>query len=223
MHWTLLCRRAMYRQVGLGGTRVAGDSSGFDLEEFVDECLRAVRDSTAPSALHEVVARAVREPARIMRALGEPCRAEIQKLYHSSDLTIINVIWAPRMTVMPHDHRMAAVIGIYTGREDNIFWRRRGGVDGSQVEAAGARALMTTEAALLGRNIIHSVTNPISRFTGALHVYAGDFFNTARSEWDPESLLQRPYNVQKALRLFEDENARLLQSDFAPRPTADDA
>jgi len=27
------------------------------------------------------------------------------------------------MTIMPHNHRMWAVIGIYTGREDNIFWR----------------------------------------------------------------------------------------------------
>jgi len=27
------------------------------------------------------------------------------------------------MTIMPDNHRMWAVIGIYTGREDNIFWR----------------------------------------------------------------------------------------------------
>ena len=25
---------------------------------------------------------------------------------------------------MPHNHEMWAVIGVYTGREDNIFWRR---------------------------------------------------------------------------------------------------
>ena len=25
---------------------------------------------------------------------------------------------------MPHDHRMWAAIGIYSGREDNIFWRK---------------------------------------------------------------------------------------------------
>jgi len=51
-------------------------------------------------------------------------RSEVQKLCHSSDLTILNVIWAPHMTIMPHNHQMWAVIGIYTGREDNIFWRR---------------------------------------------------------------------------------------------------
>jgi predicted metal-dependent enzyme (double-stranded beta helix superfamily) len=32
-----------------------------------------------------------------------------------------NVVWAPKMTIMPHNHCMWAVIGVYTGREDNIF------------------------------------------------------------------------------------------------------
>jgi predicted metal-dependent enzyme (double-stranded beta helix superfamily) len=181
---------------------------GFDLGEFVGQCLLALGDGAPPAALYEVVARAVREPAGILRALGEPRRAEIQKLYHSEELTLLNVVWAPRMTVMPHDHRMLAIIGIYTGREDNIFWRRRAGSEAHRVEAAGARALMEREAALLGRDIIHSVTNPISRFTGALHVYAGDFFNATRSEWDPESLHEQAYDVKKALRLFEEANER---------------
>jgi predicted metal-dependent enzyme (double-stranded beta helix superfamily) len=100
----------------------------------------------------------------------------VQRLYHSETLTILNVIWAPRMTVTPHDHRMWAVIGIYTGREDNIFWRRLPGGRGGKLEAAGAKALGERDAEPLGHNIIHSVTNPIGRLTGAIHVYGGDFF-----------------------------------------------
>jgi predicted metal-dependent enzyme (double-stranded beta helix superfamily) len=71
-----------------------------------------------------VVARAVSEPGSVLKGLGEPKRAEIQKLYHAPDLTILNVIWGPMMTIMPHNHQMWAVIGIYSGREDNVFWRR---------------------------------------------------------------------------------------------------
>src|SRR5674476_1451732 len=63
----------------------------------------------------------------------------------ASDLTILNVIWAPRMTIMPHNHQMWAVIGVYTGREDNIFWRRLPG-GGGKLEAAGARALSAKDA-----------------------------------------------------------------------------
>jgi predicted metal-dependent enzyme (double-stranded beta helix superfamily) len=179
-----------------------------ELDAFVEDCLAALAEDAPGPALYEVVARAVRDPSAVLRGLGEPRRAEVQKLYHSSELTVLNTVWAPKMTVMPHDHRMVAVIGIYTGREDNIFWRRQPGTPG-RVDAAGARALMEREAAILGPDVIHSVTNPIARFTGALHVYAGDFFATARSEWDPESLLETEYDVQKAMRLFEDENARL--------------
>lgn len=151
-----------------------------------------------------------RGPSLILRpslkALGEPKRAEIQKLYHSDTLTILNVIWAPKMTIMPHDHRMWAVIGVYSGREDNIFWRRVPGA-GGKLEAAGAKALSTGDAEPLGHNIIHSVTNPIRRLTGAIHVYGGDFFHAERSEWDPETLLEERYNVEKNMRLFEEANA----------------
>jgi len=59
------------------------------------------------------------------------------------------------MTIMPHDHRMWAVIGVYTGREDNIFWRRLPAGEGAGIEAAGARALSVKDAVPLGRDIIH--------------------------------------------------------------------
>lgn len=177
----------------------------FELERFIEDCRAAVREDPSHKAAREVVARAVSEPGAVIRALGEPKRAEIQKLHRSPELTIINVIWAPRMTIMPHDHRIWAVIGVYTGREDNIFWRRLEDEPG-RVEAAGAKALSARDAAPLGRDVIHSVTNPIPRLTGAIHVYGGDFYATERSEWDPETLREAPYNVDKTLRIFEEAN-----------------
>jgi predicted metal-dependent enzyme (double-stranded beta helix superfamily) len=60
------------------------------------------------------------------------------------------------------------------------------------------------DAEPLGPDIIHSVTNPIPRFTGAIHVYGGDFFSPAhRSEWDPETLVEEPWDPQKAVQRFE--------------------
>jgi predicted metal-dependent enzyme (double-stranded beta helix superfamily) len=180
----------------------------FDVDQFIDECRRAIAENDSHKSVREIVARAVSDPAGVLKGLGEPRRAEVHKLYHADNLTILNVIWAPRMTVMPHNHQMWAVIGVYTGREDNIFWRRIPGGEG-KVEAAGARALCEKDAEPLGRNIIHSVTNPISRLTGAIHVYGGDFFGTARSEWDAETLLEQRYDVEKNMRLFEEANALL--------------
>jgi predicted metal-dependent enzyme (double-stranded beta helix superfamily) len=122
-------------------------------------------------------------------------------------LTILNVIWGPGMTVRPHDHRMWAVIGVYTGRENNIFWRRLPAEDGAGIEAAGAKSLGARDAEPLGRDIIHTVTNPLDRLTGAIHVYGGDFFATPRSEWDPETLTEAPFDVQTTMRMFEEANA----------------
>jgi predicted metal-dependent enzyme (double-stranded beta helix superfamily) len=184
----------------------------FDLDRFTQDCRSALAERAAPQAVREVVARAVETPGAVMAAVGEPRRSEVQILHRADDLTILNVVWGPKMTVMPHNHAMWAVIGIYTGREDNIFWRRIPGEPGGRVEAAGAKALGEREAVPLGRDIIHSVTNPIGRLTGALHVYGGDFFGVPRSEWDPERLVEQPYDVQKTLRLFEEAN-RLLERD----------
>ena len=175
-----------------------------DLERFIADCRAAHAADRSHKAVREVVARAVAEPGAVLKWLGAPKRGEVQKLYHSPELTILNVVWAPYMTIYPHNHRMWAVIGVYTGREDNIFWRRKG----EKVEAAGAQALSERDAVPLGPDIIHSVTNPIPRLTGAIHVYGGDFFGAERSEWNPETLVEGRYDAQKAMRHFEDSNAR---------------
>jgi len=178
----------------------------FDLEQFTADCRAALKADPSHKLVREVVARAVSDSAAVLKGLGEPKRAEIQKLYHAPDLTILNVIWAPMMTVMPHNHQMWAVIGIYSGREDNVFWRRLPD-NHSRVEAVGARALSVGDAEPLGHNIIHSVTNPIPRLTGAIHVYGGDFFGAHRSEWDPETLVEGPFDPDRAMRRFEEANA----------------
>ena len=151
------------------------------------------------------------DPSGVLKALGEPTRGAIKTLYRSDDLTILNVIWAPYMTLTPHNHNMWAVIGIYTGREDNIFWRRVPSVH-AHLEAAGAKALSQRDAEPLGRDIIHSVTNPIPRLTGAIHVYGGDFFAAERSEWDPETLEEQRWDAERAVRRFEEANRIMVGS-----------
>ena len=178
----------------------------FETEQFIADCRAATAADPTHKAIHEVVARAVSEPAAVLKGLGEPRRAGSQELFHSDSLTILNVVWAPGMMVMPHNHRMWAVIGIYSGREDNVFWRRIPG-DPNRIEAAGAKALSERDAVPLGPDVIHSVINPIDRLTGAIHVYGGDFYGGGRSDWDPETLLERDYDYALHRRMFEEANA----------------
>ncbi|MBI2510276.1 MAG: hypothetical protein HYV99_10020 [Betaproteobacteria bacterium] len=132
-------------------------------------------------------------------------RAGVETIYRSDDLTILNLCWGPRMVFKPHDHRMWAVIGIYGGREQNIFYRRAD----KGLTRHGMKELDTKDVVPLGKAIIHAVTNPLDRITGAIHVYGGDFFATPRSEWDPRTFEERPYDVEHTLHAFEEANERL--------------
>ena len=173
----------------------------FDVDRFVVDCRDAAAASGLPAVL-DVVASAVSTPAEVLKGLGEPQRAGAQVLHRSPELTVFNLIWGPRMCQLPHNHGMWAVIGIYTGREDNIFWRRAAAVRGPRIEAAGAKALSEREAVPLGPEIIHSVINPIKRLTGAIHVYGGDFYLSAAQSVGPRASGGRAVRLSEAPGAF---------------------
>lgn len=192
----------------------------FQKDRFIEDCRQAVRDGQ--KAVREVVLAAVGDPSSIISELGEPAKAGVFPLYHGGDVTVINFVWAPWMTLLPHNHNMFAVIGIYTGREDNTFWRRlpaggNGAENGSNsgglgpgLEAAGADSMGPGQVATLGRDIIHSVANPIAKMTSAIHVYGGDFFNppAPRSQWDHETLIEQPWNMENTRATFRQAEGR---------------
>ena len=177
----------------------------FGKERFIEDCRAALKESHAQRAVQELVARAVSEPAQIFRALGEPKLSGVQTLYRAEDLTILNLCWGPQMVFKPHDHRIWAVIGIYTGREQNFFFRR----SAQGLKRHGLKELNAKDTVPLGAAIIHAVTNPLDQVTGAIHVYGGDFFATPRSEWDPRTFQEQPYDVEHTMRAFEEANDRL--------------
>jgi predicted metal-dependent enzyme (double-stranded beta helix superfamily) len=176
-----------------------------DIDRFVEDCLIANQESNAQAAVTEVLARAVSTPNAVISALGEPAMAGLNVLLSSPTLTIFAATWTPQMNLMPHNHLMWASIGIYTGREDNIFWKST--PDG--IKAYGADALFVKDTAMLPEDAVHSVTNPLQRFTGGIHIYGGDFFDTTRSQWNPETLEQEPSDGAKIREMFQRENERL--------------
>jgi predicted metal-dependent enzyme (double-stranded beta helix superfamily) len=176
-----------------------------DIQRFVEDCLAANREKDAQAAVSEVLAKAVSEPNKVLAAVGEPVRAGLTVFLKSPELTIFAASWTPQMNLMPHNHLMWASIGIYTGREDNIFWKRT--PDG--IKAHRAEALFQKDTALLPDDAVHSVTNPLLRFTGGIHIYGGDFFGTTRSQWNPETLEEEPSDGAVIRRMFERENERL--------------
>ena len=177
-----------------------------NLDRFITECRAALTQPTPELVIKEILERAVSSPSEVEGALGTPRQGSISILHHARDLTILNVVWTPGMAVYPHDHRMWALIGLYGGREDNTFYRR----SPTGLQVAGGKQLETGNTALLGESVIHAVANPLRVFTGAIHIYGGDFFGTPRSEWDRETLQEQPFDVERARKLFADANERWL-------------
>jgi predicted metal-dependent enzyme (double-stranded beta helix superfamily) len=186
----------------------------FDVHSFVEECRCANQETAADkqAAIREVLSRAMSEPSAVIAAVGEPQKGGIQTLYRAADLTILNIVWAPLMQLLPHEHRMWSVIGIYSGREDNIFWERQQG----RIAATRAAAIATGDVVSLPVDVVHSVANPIEKLTGAIHIYGGDFFATPRSEWDPESLAERAWSIERAMSLFAQSNERFRSQRKKP-------
>ncbi len=180
----------------------------FSKDQFIEDCKAAVGEGQ--KAIREVVLAAVAEPSGIVAELGEPGMAGVSPLYQSESLTVINFVWAPYMTLLPHNHNMFAVIGIYGGREDNVFWRLLKDPGGPALEAAGAQSMGVGQATTMGPDIIHSVSNPIRKLTPAIHVYGGDFFNPPkpRSQWDHETLVQEPWDMNNTHKVFRQAGQR---------------
>jgi predicted metal-dependent enzyme (double-stranded beta helix superfamily) len=178
----------------------------FTIERFIEQCRAAIAAADAERAVEELVAEAVSDPESVVRALRDPERAGFEVLHRGPDLTVLDFAWAPWMTFKPHNHSMWSVVGIFSGREDSVFWRRTR----DTIEARGAHSLGVGDVTRLGRDVIHSVVNPIGKMTRAIHVYGGDFFAPPRprSEWDPETLAERPWNLDHTRRLFAEADAR---------------
>ena len=173
---------------------------------FVEELravLKAVTPADSQAAAAEFLRSAVHDASGRLDFLGAPASAGIHALHSSAELTVLNVVWAPRMVLFPHNHNMWATIAVYGGREDNILWKRQG----EMIAAERASSLSERDVLTLPADVIHSVVNPIAQLTGAIHVYGGDFFGTKRSEWDAQTLRERPWSLEAAVRAFKEANA----------------
>jgi predicted metal-dependent enzyme (double-stranded beta helix superfamily) len=183
----------------------------FDIDQFIEDCRMARLETEPKRATKEVLGRALTRAAEVAEALP-PTEAGVRLLHHTDDLTIIEVVWAPGMSIYPHDHRMWAAIGIYAGQEDNSFFRRNSSAEGRLVTSGGKR-LAEGDVVVLGDDTIHGVTNPLTRPTGAIHVYGGDFVNQPRSQWGPGHQVEQPYDFEATRRQFAEANEAWIRSD----------
>jgi predicted metal-dependent enzyme (double-stranded beta helix superfamily) len=178
----------------------------FDLDQFLIDCLAARSEAEPRQATREVLRKTMADAGSVADVM-RPAEGGISLLHHEPDLTVIHVVWAPGMQLFPHDHRMWAAIGIYAGQEDNAFFRR----DRGTITPSGGKELDVGDVLVLGADAVHAVANSRDRLAGAIHVYGGDFVNEPRSQFDPETLEERPFSMEAADAEFERANRAWAQ------------
>jgi len=167
------------------------------VDDLVTGCVAAIAEEDSRGAVREVLDQAL-ATGKLADSLGNP-GAGLTVLHNAPDLTVLNVVWPPLFTLFPHNHRMWAAICVYAGREDNEFYRRSRGT----IVRSGGKELLEGDVQLLRDDVIHAVHNPARSHTGAVHVYGGDFIEMQRSQWDPKTLEEQPYNLEAVRREFE--------------------
>ncbi len=189
----------------------------FDKDEFVAECLAAVRaGGRAQPAVKDVVSRAVSLPAAIEAEVHDRTESPMTTIWHhSGELTVLHIVWPPQVDLFAHDHNMWAVIGIYGGREDNSFYRR---LPDGRIEPHTGRTLLQKDVISLGSDVVHSVANPTREWTAALHVYGGDFYRTPRTRWDKQTFEPSPLDPAYIEQQLEAAAARARVAVPGERP-----
>lgn len=115
-------------------------------------------------------------------------------------LLVEAIAWLPGRGVKPHDHQTWGVVVGLDGRETNVNWARRD--DGTRpgyadIHAAHEVAVGPGDVIAFLPDDIHSVRNDGNTPTLSLHIYGKSLAHIERSEFDPETKVQRPCPKRK--------------------------
>ena len=168
------------------------------------EFIESIRNLADRPAAQDTVSAYVRECLKCWGGapswLGAPTKAELDLWFADSTVSVFSIVWPPYFITEPHNHCMWATVAIYQGRENNLYWER---LD-SSIRVTGGGSAKAGDVINLPEEAIHSVHNPVDEYTGAIHVYGGDFLNAPRSEWDPLLLTERPRDMARAAEAFHE-------------------
>jgi predicted metal-dependent enzyme (double-stranded beta helix superfamily) len=164
-----------------------------ELEDLIEKCQAASEEHGAQSKIEALMLQAMADPAGLTEALSSYCKlARLEDLvFHRTEtLTLLAGKLPPGFVAGPHNHNLWSVVGVYSGQEDNIFYKW----DGSRLEEVGRASVVAPGVLCNAREVIHGICNPLDVDLFALHAYGGDLLTTPRSTWDPETHREIPFD-----------------------------
>lgn len=168
-----------------------------DLDELVIDCKAALHEDRPQAAMREVLQRAVSRPSDLLAALPAPKQSSCV-VHVDDELTIMQLVNEPGFVYLPHDHGLWSACAFYAGRERNTFYRRAA----LGLEKASGKEYGEGDVVIMGKDVIHSIENPLKTNNAALHVFAGNEFAVSHSQWDIGTLEEQAFSSEYAMTLY---------------------
>ena len=165
----------------------------FDADRFVLRCRSALRAEDVLAELAAVVADALVDRAALRSALASGEGLRVSVLCEGPELSVVQFVSPRDFAFPPHDHAMVSAVGVYAGAEQNVYYE----ADGATLRESRRRLLSAGEVAVHAADVIHSIASVGEEPLAALHVYGGDFFHAARSEWRGSPFARHDYDTAR--------------------------
>ena len=168
------------------------------IDQFIADCRAAAANDGAVVSLADILQPLVGDAPRLVEALGSlpeelPAMGWEEVLFSDDTITIMSIVTPPGIAQPPHDHRMAAIIGVFEGCEDQRFYRRNS--DG--LTQMRGRAVKAGEVLTLGKATVHAISTDGPEPARAVHVYLGPLAEVDRTIFDPETLEPLPFTLER--------------------------
>lgn len=162
---------------------------------FIEKCLGALEDPDPQSSMETVLLDAAKDPsmAKAISARTGLQTLEDLAIHRSKGLTLLAGAMPPGFSAAPHNHNLWSVVAVCGGQEDNQFFER----DGEGLRRTGQATVVAPGVLSNPADVIHAIRNPLDTPLLALHAYGGDLLTTPRSNWNPETHEEIPFDWEQ--------------------------
>ena len=170
----------------------------FNLDNFVAEARDAANQEHAVATVNDLMARTFAEPQQIAAAIT-PFERDDEPLYEDAQISVYWVRFDPHVKVPPHNHKIAAFLGVYQGVEVNELYRKANG----GIELVKSKRMEPGDTLSMGSEGIHGVFSEGDAPSLGLHVYLGQLTTVERELFHPDTGESMPFttaNYDKLVR-----------------------
>lgn len=162
-----------------------------------ERCLAALQTADPQGSVASILLDAAKDPALVDAISTRTKFSSLEDLaiYRSDSLTLLAGALPAGFRVGPHNHNLWSVVSVCAGQEDNEFYERSGG----RLKQIGRASVVAPGVLPNSADVIHAIRNPLNVPLLVLHAYGGDLFAVSRSNWDPETHEEIPYDWKRLL------------------------